>query len=353
MVKGIGKAERRTPDRGGARLGPAAGVRRPAAAGAVRRPAAAGRAGPRAGQPAAGAPARRAAGRPGPQAPRADAGRAQGDPARGRHHLPVRHPRPGGGPDDERPDRRLQPGPHRAGRDAPTEVYEHPSSAFVAGFVGTANLLQGEPAAALLGRQRPGVVPAREGPGRPARRDRVRRRGRRRRAWSSRSSTPASASRVIVRLDVGAEIQALVQNTGLAADDAVGRGDRVQVAVRGHTSTGSPPQTPRSRTLRPRSMPPPRTGCRARSPREGTHDQQQTARARRGRAPRAHGLRRRRRLRRPAATTTPSGNEAARRASRRLTSRRSTSSASPRARSTSSPGRGTSRTARPTLPSTG
>jgi ABC-type sugar transport system ATPase subunit len=40
------------------------------------------------------------------------------DPARGRHHLRLRHPRPGRGADDERPDRRLQPRPDRAGRHA-------------------------------------------------------------------------------------------------------------------------------------------------------------------------------------------------------------------------------------------
>ena len=42
-----------------------------------------------------GAAARRAARRARPQAARADAGRAEGDPARGRHHLRLRHPRPG------------------------------------------------------------------------------------------------------------------------------------------------------------------------------------------------------------------------------------------------------------------
>ncbi|MEU4286590.1 ABC transporter ATP-binding protein [Kribbella sp. NPDC026596] len=34
---------------------------------------------------------------------------------------------------------------------APAELYEHPASAFVAGFVGTSNLLEGEVAAAILG----------------------------------------------------------------------------------------------------------------------------------------------------------------------------------------------------------
>ena len=77
----------------------------PQPARAVRRPEAARGAGARAGQPARGAAARRAARRAGPEAAQADAGRAQADPARGRHHLRLRHPRPGGGADDVRPDR--------------------------------------------------------------------------------------------------------------------------------------------------------------------------------------------------------------------------------------------------------
>ena len=93
-----------------------AGVRRPAAPPAVRRPAAAGRAGAGPGQPAQGAPARRAARRARPQAAARDAGRAQADPARGRHHLRLRHARPGGGADDERPDRGVQRGADRAAR---------------------------------------------------------------------------------------------------------------------------------------------------------------------------------------------------------------------------------------------
>ena len=72
---------------------------------ALGRPAAARGAGPCARQPPGGAAARRAARRARPEAAAADAGRAQGDPARGRHHLPLRHPRPGGGAGDVRPDR--------------------------------------------------------------------------------------------------------------------------------------------------------------------------------------------------------------------------------------------------------
>ena len=39
----------------------------------------------------------------------------------------------------------------------------------------------------------------------------------------------SAATRVIVRLDLGAEVTALVQNTGAAGDPPAHRGDRVQV----------------------------------------------------------------------------------------------------------------------------
>ena len=120
---------------------------------ALRRPAPARGAGPRAGQPAERAAARRAAGRARPQAARADAGRAEGDPAPGRHHLHLRDPRPGRGALHERPRRRLQPGQDRADG-PPAELYEHPKTAFVAGFVGVTNLLQGEAAASITGAAR-------------------------------------------------------------------------------------------------------------------------------------------------------------------------------------------------------
>ena len=78
--------------------------------------AAAGGAGAGAGQPAQGAAARRAARRARPEAAQGAAGGAEADPARGRDHLRLRHPRPGGGADDERPDRGDEPRPGRAGR---------------------------------------------------------------------------------------------------------------------------------------------------------------------------------------------------------------------------------------------
>ena len=83
---------------------------------ALRRPAPARGAGARAGQRARGAAARRAARRARPQAARADAGRAEGAAAAARHHLRLRHPRPGRGAVDGRPRRRVQRRPDRAGR---------------------------------------------------------------------------------------------------------------------------------------------------------------------------------------------------------------------------------------------
>ncbi len=102
--------------RRGARARPARGLRRPQAGAALGRAAPAGRARARDRQPPAGAAARRAARRARPEAPPGDADRAEADPAGGRDHVRLRDPRPGGGADDERPDRRLQPGPDRPDR---------------------------------------------------------------------------------------------------------------------------------------------------------------------------------------------------------------------------------------------
>ena len=96
------RGERR-PD---ARGRPAHRLRQSQAVAAVGRPAAARRARPRAGQLPERTAARRTARRARPQAARGDAVRAQAHPARSRHHVRVRHPRPGRGAHDERPHRR-------------------------------------------------------------------------------------------------------------------------------------------------------------------------------------------------------------------------------------------------------
>ena len=63
---------------------------------------------------AAPAAVRRAAVQSRSQAARADARRTQAHPARGRHHLDLRHPRPVRGAGDERRDHRHEQGPHPA-----------------------------------------------------------------------------------------------------------------------------------------------------------------------------------------------------------------------------------------------
>jgi putative spermidine/putrescine transport system ATP-binding protein len=116
-----------------------------------------------------------------------------------------------------------------------SEVYERPASAFVAGFVGSSNLLQGEPAVSLLGDPAPVSFrpeKVRIGPvGGAAADGEVVADG-----VVTEVVYTGVATRVIVRLDAGAEVQALVQNTGATTAPVVGRGDRVQVGFsRAHT----------------------------------------------------------------------------------------------------------------------
>ncbi len=118
-VRGVGKAERRERAARGAAPGARCAAWRSAGPPSCRAASGSGSHSPaRSSIDPARAAARRAARRARPQAARADAGRAQGDPARGRHHLRLRHPRPGGGAHDERPGRGLRQGPDRAGRRA-------------------------------------------------------------------------------------------------------------------------------------------------------------------------------------------------------------------------------------------
>ena len=138
--KRVGKEEIARTGRGRAEAGRPRGRGEPAAGAALGRPAAARRAGAGAGQPAEGPAARRAARRPRPETAQGAPGRAEADPARRRDHLRLRHPRPGGGADDERPDRGDEPRPGRAGR-RPRDVYDQPATTFVAGFIGVSNLM--------------------------------------------------------------------------------------------------------------------------------------------------------------------------------------------------------------------
>ncbi len=115
-VKRVARAERRSRAQEAldlVRLGDHA-ARKPGAA--LGRPAAAGRARARDRQPAAGAPPRRAARRARPEAAPGAPGRAEAAAGRARDHLRLRHPRPGGGADDERPAGGVQRRPDRADR---------------------------------------------------------------------------------------------------------------------------------------------------------------------------------------------------------------------------------------------
>ena len=104
------------PRRGDARRRPPRGPRRRATRRALRRPAPARRPRPRPRQPAGCAAARRAARRSRPEASSRDAVRAQADPEEHRHHVRLRHPRPGGGADDVGSDRRHGRRPGSAAR---------------------------------------------------------------------------------------------------------------------------------------------------------------------------------------------------------------------------------------------
>ena len=107
------------------------------------------------------------------------------------------------------------------------EVYEQPATEFVAGFVGTSNLLDGEVARTVLGDPAAATV-----------------RPEKLRVAPAGAATPGEvgaegvvtavvytgvATRVLVRLDAGADLTVLVQNTGARDDAAPGRGDRVRV----------------------------------------------------------------------------------------------------------------------------
>ena len=210
-----------------------------------------------------GAAARRAARRPRPQAARADAGRAQGDPARGRHHVRLRHPRPGGGADDERPDRRVQRAAGSSRSATPAEVYEQPATR-VRGRLrrhvepargpGGAQRCSGTGTGVASGPRRSGSVGTGGTASDTARSPRDGRgaRGGLRRVGHTVPRAPRRRR----------DAPALVRRTrGLAADDAVGRGDRVQVACEEvDTTTRSRTDAPAA-TVRPRSTAPPRTGA--------------------------------------------------------------------------------------------
>jgi putative spermidine/putrescine transport system ATP-binding protein len=116
----------------------------------------------------------------------------------------------------------------------PTEVYEHPATPFVAGFVGTSNLISGTASGELLGEEgtfsiRPEKITLRpgeavEGSADAAEREVVA-------AGEVQEVVYAGPStRYVVRLDAGPELVALQQNTGSASGrSAAPRGSRVRL----------------------------------------------------------------------------------------------------------------------------
>ena len=123
----------------------------------------------------------------------------------------------------------------------PTEVYERPASEFVAGFVGTSNLITGAAARELLGDDgtfsvRPEKITVASAADGSAGSDGTR-------VLAAGEVTEVvyagPATRLVVRLDAGPELVALQQNTGSRGDDlgntdgsAVQRGGRVQLGFR-------------------------------------------------------------------------------------------------------------------------
>jgi putative spermidine/putrescine transport system ATP-binding protein len=108
----------------------------------------------------------------------------------------------------------------------PTEVYEHPATAFVAGFVGTSNLLETAAAEAVLGRPgtwsvRPEKIrvlaaDAQAGDGQHAVRGTVRE-----------VVYVGMSTRFVVDLEVGGSLMAVMQNSDMAADLSHMRGQPV------------------------------------------------------------------------------------------------------------------------------
>ncbi|MEV0968579.1 ABC transporter ATP-binding protein [Microtetraspora glauca] len=115
----------------------------------------------------------------------------------------------------------------------PAEIYERPATAFVAGFVGTSNLITGAAARSVLGRDgtfsvRPEklrVVPADPGAPDPVSSDEHSAEG-----TVSEVVYAGPATRFVVDLDVGGRLIALQQNLEVSSMDVMGlRGRRVRL----------------------------------------------------------------------------------------------------------------------------
>ncbi len=112
----------------------------------------------------------------------------------------------------------------------PSEVYEHPATPFVAGFVGTSNLITDDAARTLLGEDgtfsvRPEKIALHAGAEAASLAGHVLAEGEVREVVYAGPST-----RYVVRLDAGPELVALQQNTGPASGRPVApRGSRVRL----------------------------------------------------------------------------------------------------------------------------
>lgn len=140
----------------------------------------------------------------------------------------------------------------------PAEVYEHPRTAFVAGFVGTSNLLTGAVAQAVLGRDgtfavRPEKitlsVPDEAGADRGSAPEDVTVSGR-----IAEVIYAGSASRFVVDLDAGARLVVLRQNQQTSSADAAGlRGRTVRLSWRSEHVVAVPTAQPAGEPLEPAS----------------------------------------------------------------------------------------------------
>ena len=130
------------------------------------------------------------------------------------------------------------------------EVYERPASAFVAGFVGSTNLLSGAVAEAVLGDpaavsfrpEKVGLRPLGASAAGQAPSETVARAD----GTVTEVVYTGAASRVVVGLDAGAEVTALVQNTGGATEVEVARAHvypltTIQSSAAGTASQGGHP----------------------------------------------------------------------------------------------------------------
>ncbi len=110
----------------------------------------------------------------------------------------------------------------------PTEVYEHPATAFVAGFVGTSNLLEGAAAQAVLGR--PGTWSVRPEKIRVIDSDASVADGQHAVAGTVREVVYVGMStRFVVDLAVGGSLMAVQQNSEMSTDLGHLRGQQVQL----------------------------------------------------------------------------------------------------------------------------